>query len=149
MNINPDALAQFDAEDEEDIYAGLPWNHCARFDGIPGMVWYSDVRKVRGDQLRIGDWLDTLDHHGARCIYGMWVGEVHPDDLSETMVQTDAPGPDAPLRTVMFGCGDTETIRADVEYDVVDPASQVTPDGTPVVVDPPPDKTGAREEMEQ
>lgn len=142
MNIDPDALGQLDdPDDEEDIYEGLPWNHCARFDGHPGMVWYAVVRKVHGDQLQIGDWLDTLDHHGARSIHGIWVGDIDTPELADAMVQVNAPRPESPVRTVMFGCGDTETIRCDVEYDVVDPASQVTPDGTPVVIPPRPQRT--------
>lgn len=125
MNIDPDALSQHDDPDTEDIHAGLPWNHCARFDGIPGMVWFSNTRKVRGDQLQVGDWLDSLDHRGARSIYGIRVAE-----------------PGSGFREVCFsggwevyddGSSDTETVRDDVEYDVVDPKSQVTPDGTPVV----------------
>jgi hypothetical protein len=129
---DPNALSAFDDHEED-----LPWNHCARFDGIPGMVWYSEVRKVRGDQLQVGDWLDSLDHRGARCIYGIWFGEIAAADLAEAMVQIDdpGPGPGSPVRTVMFSVGDTETVRVDVEYDVVDPDSQVTPDGTPVVMD--------------
>lgn len=135
MNLDPDALSVNDDPDEEDIYAGLPWNHHARFCGHPGMVWYATSRKVRGDQLKIGDWLDSLDHCGARAIYGMWAGDINTPDLADAMVKTGAPKPGNPIRTVMFGCGDTETIRLDVEYDVVDPNSQVTPDGTPVVGD--------------
>ncbi len=133
MNIDPDALGQHDHDDKEDIYAGLPWNHCRRFDGHPGMVWFSGVRKVLGIDLQVGDCLDTLDHRGARTIYGVWPGEVEPEDLTEVMVGVDAPDPDSPVRTVMFGGGDVETVHVDVEYDVVDLSTQVTPDGTPVV----------------
>lgn len=95
-----------------------------RFDGIPGLVWYADVRKVRGDQLEVGDWLDSLDHRGARSIYGIRVG---------------APG--SGYREVCFsggftvyddGSSDSEMIRDDVEYDVVNPDSQVAPDGSPL-----------------
>lgn len=135
MNIDPDALGQFDdPDDEEDIHAGLPWNHHARFSGYPGMVWYATSQRVLGSQIQIGDWLDTLDHRGARCVYGMWAGEIDAGDLPEVMMRR-LPQPDSPVRTVMFGFGDTETIRVDVEYDIVDPASQVTPDGTPVCGD--------------
>ncbi len=38
MNIAPEALAGNDPGDEEDIYAGLPWNHHARFDGTPVLI---------------------------------------------------------------------------------------------------------------
>ncbi len=130
MNYDPDALHQYDNPDDDDIYEGLPWNHCARYDGIPGAVWYANSRQVRGDQLQVGDWLDSLDHRGARCIYGLWVGNVDPDSLTDDMVHTDF---DSTVRTVMFSFGDVETVACDVEYDVVDPDSQVTPDGTPVV----------------
>lgn len=136
MNIDPDALNRYDTDDEEDIYAGLPWNHYSRFGGHPGMVWYSKVRKVRGNQLQIGDWLDSLDHCGARSIFGIFAGSA-PADADTPDVKhlrgLRADDADSDLLTVMFGGGDTETVRADVEYDVVDPASQVTPDGTPVV----------------
>jgi hypothetical protein len=91
--------------------------YTADFDGIPGMVWYSRARKVRGADLRLGDWLDSLDHRGARMIYGIsW---------------TD---PESPVRTVTFSFDDTELVHANVEYDVVDPDSRVAPDGTPLVV---------------
>lgn len=145
MDINPDALGQHDDGDDEDIHAGTPWNYCGRFDGIPGMVWYSSVRKVRGGDLRIGDALDSLDHRGARTIYGIWCGEVDPDDLTTAMPTLDAPGPDSPVRTVMFSFGDVETVRVDVEYDVVDMDTQVTPDGTPVVMPERPVSTTSEE----
>lgn len=126
MNINPDALGQHDnPDDEEDVYAGLPANHHARFTGHPGLVWYSRIRKVRGADLNVGDWLDSLDHRGARSIHGIRVAT-----------------PGSGFREVHFGGGwtvysdgssDTETVRDDVEYDVVDPDSQVTPTGEPVV----------------
>lgn len=85
------------------------------FLGYPGMVWYSTVTPTRGDGLRVGDWLDSLDHCGARTIRNI----------------TDASGG---YRTVRFSDveGDSETIRDDVLYDVVDPTSVVAPDGTPI-----------------
>jgi hypothetical protein len=137
MDIDPDALCQFDDPDgEDDIHAGLPWNHHARFCGYPGMVWYAESRRVRGDQLRVGDWLDTLDHCGARAIYGIFAGPA-PDGRAtptpEHFWGLRGEDIDSGLLTVMVGGGETETVRADVEYDVVDPDSQVTPDGTPVV----------------
>lgn len=84
-----------------------------RFDGIPGLMWYATSDKVRGSDLKAGDWLDSLDHRGARMIYEV-------ADGSEG------------VRTVWFSGGgdDCETIRADVLYDVVDPDSQVAPDDT-------------------
>jgi hypothetical protein len=120
MNIDPDALRRNDDPDaaQEDVHAGLPWNHCGRLDGHPGMVWYSSVRKTLGGDLKVGDWLDSLDHRGARMICAV------RDD-----------GPDSPVLTVVFSAGDTEQVRRDVDYDVVDPRSQVTPDGTPVATD--------------
>jgi hypothetical protein len=133
---DPDALSTNDPDDQEDIYAGLPWNHAARFCGIPGLVFYSKVEKVRGDQLRIGQWLDTLDHRGARAIFGLFAGAAPPDCGTpdpEHLQRLDCTDVDSGLITVMVGFGETETVRADVEYDVVDPDTQVTPDGTPVV----------------
>lgn len=95
-----------------------------RFDGIPGLVWYADVRTVRGDQLTPGMWLDSLDHRGVRSIAGIWFGAT---SLPSGDFLTDTG-----RLTVMFFGGDTETVRGDVEYDAVDPDSQVTPDGTPM-----------------
>jgi hypothetical protein len=98
--------------------------HKGRFNGIPGLVWYSKVRKVRGRDLKVGDWLDSLDHHGARTIRGIRVA---------------APG--SGFREVRFGSdwtvysdgsSDSETVRDDVMYDVVDPKLQVAPDGSPL-----------------
>lgn len=93
-----------------------PLLYPGRFDGIPGLVWYSRVRKVRGADLQLGDWLDSLDHRGARMIYGIsWT-------------------PGSKRGTVTFGGDDdTEEVHAEVVYDVVDPDSQVAPDGTPLV----------------
>jgi hypothetical protein len=141
MNIDPDALSRYDEPDEEDIYAGLPWNDAARFCGHPGMVWYAKVTKTRGADLKIGDWLDNLDHCGGRMIVGMYLGAV-PDEADENADEW-VPGLDVDpnLRTVIFTGGAGEVIRADVEYDVVDPDSQVTPDGTPVA---PPASTASR-----
>ena len=84
-----------------------------RYDGIPGLVWYSDVRKMRGDELEPGMWLDSLDHSGARMICS-----IDPDM------------PQDQNRMVRFSCGDGEEVRKDVQYDVVDPSSQVAPDGS-------------------
>jgi hypothetical protein len=130
-----DLMTENAPADDADLYAGLPDNHVARFDGHPGLVWFAEVRRVRGDKLQIGDWLDSLDHRGARCIYGLWAGDISAAELADAMLRLDAPQPDSPVRTVMIGGGETETIRVDVEYDVVNPDSQVTPDGTPVVTD--------------
>jgi hypothetical protein len=101
-----------------------------RFDGIPGLVWFAEVRKVLGAELKLGDWLDSLDHHGARSIWGIWRGAATRQQLGSLSFYL--PDKDDPAITVMFGGGDTETIRADVEYDVVDPDSQVAPDGSPL-----------------
>ncbi len=81
--------------------------------GYPGMVWYSKVTPTRGDQLQVGDLLDSLDHRGARPIHNI----------------TNVAGG---YRTVWFSDidGDSETIRDDVMYDVVDLASVCAPDGT-------------------
>jgi hypothetical protein len=91
--------------------------------GYPGMVWYSNVTPTRGDQLKPGDALDSLDHSGARTIVAIRVG---------------APG----FRQVAFspdgfevfpdGSSDSETVRDDVMYDVVDLYSVCAPDGTPI-----------------
>jgi hypothetical protein len=90
--------------------------------GEPGLVWYSRVHKVYGSELRLGDWLDTLDHHGARMIYGIWYGI--NKEASAVHCTADRSG----FRTVMFSAGDTEVVSAYVQYDVVDPNSQVRPD---------------------
>lgn len=99
-------------------------DYVGRFDGEPGLVWYSRVTKTRGDQLQVGDWLDSLDHRGARSIYG---------------VRVTTPG--SGFREVCFsggfqvyddGSSDSEVVRDDVFYDVVDPDSQVAPDGSPL-----------------
>lgn len=86
-----------------------------RYDGEPGLVWYSSVEKVLGAKLKVGNWLDTLDHRGARRIESI-----------------DKDDPSSPLRYVRFSGGDGETVRKGIEYDVVDPNSQVEPDGTPM-----------------
>lgn len=96
-----------------------------RYDGEPGLVWYSEVTKKYGDQLEIGDWLDSLDHSGACRIYAIgqnadtgarYVG------FSEWWRPYAADSRDSDWRMV----------RADVEYDVVNPDSQVQPDGSPL-----------------
>jgi hypothetical protein len=78
--------------------------------GHPGMVWYTTVTPTRGDQLQVGQWLDSLDHCGARTIHNI----------------TDAANG---YRTVWFSNidGDSETVRDDVMYDVVDPDSVTGP----------------------
>lgn len=103
-----------------------------RFDGIPGLVWYASIHKVRGEDLKLGDWLDSLDHRGARMIYGLWLGAATTADLYEETLRTavDIDSGSPKVMTVMFSCGDTEQLRPDVEYDVVDPESQVAPDGS-------------------
>lgn len=94
-----------------------------RLDGMPGLVWYSRVTPKRGDELQVGDWLDSLDHSGARSIYGVRVAN-----------------PGSGFREVCFsggwrvyddGSSDTETVRDDVTYDVVDPDSICDPMGNP------------------
>lgn len=95
----------------------LPGRYC----GIPGLVWYSRVTKTRGDELQVGHALDSLDHRGARTIQG---------------IRPTGPG----SRQVHFGGGwtvypdgssDTETLRDDVMYDVVDMDSVCDPMGNP------------------
>lgn len=95
-----------------------------RFDGIPGLVWYAKVQRVRGNALTPGMWLDSLDHRGARSIAGVWFGGTAEPPASLFVEQN--------VLTVMFFGGDTEVVRSDVEYDVVDPQSQVAPDGSPM-----------------
>lgn len=94
-----------------------------RYCGMPGLVWYSRVTKTRGDHLRIGHALDSLDHRGARTIRGIRVAE-----------------PRSGFREVHFGGGwtvypdgstDSETVRDDVMYDVVDLDSICDPMGDP------------------
>jgi hypothetical protein len=94
-----------------------------RFDGIPRLVWYATVEKVPAAELRLGMWLDSLDHRGARKIAGPWSGA---DDNPVRSFTSDQAG----TVTAMFFGGDTETLRLDVAYGVVDPDSQVTPDGS-------------------
>jgi hypothetical protein len=100
------------------------------FDGIPGLVWYAEATPTLGADLKLGDWLDSLDHRGARSICGIWRGSAPRDELSAAPCY--APDCDDPIITVMFFAGDTEQVRADVMYDVVNPDSQVTPDGSPL-----------------
>jgi hypothetical protein len=97
----------------------LPGRYC----GLPGLVWYSRVTKTRGDQLKVGHALDSLDHRGARTIRGIRVAT-----------------PGSGFREVHFGGGwsvyadgssDTETVRDDVMYDVVDMDSICDPMGNP------------------
>jgi hypothetical protein len=93
--------------------------------GYPGLVWYSRVTKTRGDQLKVGDALDSLDHRGARTIHEVRIAE-----------------PGSGFRQVAFspggfevfpdGSSDSETVRDDVMYDVVDLDSVCAPDGTPI-----------------
>lgn len=99
-------------------------DYVGRYDGVPGLVWYAKVTPTRGDELKVGDWLDSLDHRGARSIYGIRVA-----------------APDSGYREVCFsggftvyddGSSDAEVVRDDVMYDVVDPDSQVAPDGSPL-----------------
>lgn len=84
------------------------------FCGYPGMVWYSQVTPTRGGELKVGDWLDSLDHCGARTIRAIGEGDGY--------------------RTVCFSDieADSEVVRNDVLYDVVNPASIVAPDGTSI-----------------
>lgn len=97
----------------------MPGRYC----GIPGLVWYSRVEKKRGDELGVGDWLDSLDHHGACRIYDIRVAQ-----------------PGSGFREVCFsggwevyddGSSDTQAIRDSVLYDVVDPDSICDPMGNP------------------
>jgi hypothetical protein len=120
---------------ESDPLAGTSDTYHGRFCGYPGLVWYATVRKVKGADLRVGDWLDTLDHRGARAIYGIFAGAAPADtDMVdvEHLCRLTGRDLDSGLLTVMVAGGETETIRVDVEYDVVDPDSQVTPTGEPV-----------------
>jgi hypothetical protein len=97
----------------------LPGRYC----GMPGLIWYSRVTQTRGDQLQVGHALDSLDHRGARTIRGIRVAV-----------------PGSGIREVHFGGGwtvysdgssDTETVRDDVLYDVVDLDSICDPMGNP------------------
>ncbi|HEY6117235.1 MAG TPA: hypothetical protein VI172_14885 [Candidatus Dormibacteraeota bacterium] len=93
------------------------------FAGYPGMVWYSRVTKTRGDQLQAGDALDSLDHCGARTIHAIRTGKA-----GFRQVAFSADG----FTFYADGSSDSETVRDDVEYDVVDLASVCAPDGTPI-----------------
>lgn len=105
----------YEDEDHDENYAG-------RYDGIPGLVWYAEVRKVRGGDLQIGDWIDALDHSGARRIYDL----TPVDPASQTRVVFFS-------FFYLFGDEeDSEVVHTSVTYDVVDPDSQVAPDGSPL-----------------
>jgi hypothetical protein len=97
------------------------------YDGIPGLVWYSKATKTYGRDLKLGDWLDSLDHRGARTIWGLWRGSATRAELGARSLYL--PDQADPLITVMFGGGDTEVVRADVQYDVVEPDSQTARPG--------------------
>ena len=91
-----------------------------RFDGIAGLVWYASVTPTRGDELKIGDWLDSLDHSGARSIHA--IRKANPGtDVHEVAFSPNG-----------FHSGDYEVVRDNVIYDVVNPNSQVDPIGTPM-----------------
>lgn len=81
-----------------------------RYSGMDGLVWYSRVRTVAGDALRVGDWLDTVDHRGARRIQRI-------EETSDL------------YRTVRHADGAFEEIDRDEECSVVDPDSLVDPTG--------------------
>ena len=69
-------------------------------------VRYTKSKKVRGDQLKPGQWIDSLDHRGARQIKSI-----------------DKDDPSSRLRYIHFYFGGGESVRKDVKYDVVDPKS--------------------------
>jgi hypothetical protein len=91
--------------------------------GEPGLVWYSMVEHKRGDELQIGDWLDTLDHRGARMIYAVAIKDRDGDrryvGFSVWHYNLDVEDPGS----------DWEAVRDDVLYDVVDPDSICDPMG--------------------
>lgn len=108
------------APQPESSVTAMTTKRIGQLDGIPGLVWHANVRKVLGADLKVGDWLDTLDHSGARMICGVAL----PND------ERGYPLMSSQSRVVMFSLADNELVRADVEYDVVDPNSQVAPDGS-------------------
>lgn len=80
-------------------------------------VRYTKSKKVRGDKLKPGDWVDSLDHCGARKIKSI-----------------DRDNPSSPLRYVRFYHGGGESVRKDVKYDVVNPNSIVEEERYVVIV---------------
>jgi len=90
----------------------------------PEVMRYTEVRTLLGRDLKLGDWLDSLDRCGARMIYGLWCGSASSSEVGETIRKAV---PDRDVITVMFSIGDTERIRAGVSYDVVDPDSLIEP----------------------
>ena len=106
-------------------YGGTSNNYVGRFDGVPGLVWYATVTPTRGDELKIGDWLDSLDHSGARTIRGILV-RVPGSGRRDVCFSADG------FTVFSDGSSDSETVRDDVLYDVVDPKSQVDPFGEPM-----------------
>jgi hypothetical protein len=86
---------------------------------------YGTVRQVAGADVQPGMWLDTPDRQGARKVYGIMI----PFD----------PEADQNERTVIFGqyaSGgyDSETLRADEFYDVVDSSTEHLHDGDQILL---------------
>jgi hypothetical protein len=94
--------------------------------GEPGLVWYSKVTKKRGDELEIGDWLDSLDHSGACKIWAIGVNSRTGARYVAFSEWDGIPATDG-------DDSDWRMVRADVLYDVVDPDSIVDPAGEPAV----------------
>lgn len=92
------------------------------------MITYTDSRLVKGADLKIGDWLDTLDRGGARAIFGIFAG-MGPDNrgtpTAERLQALRCNDINSGYRTIMVGGGETETVRVDVDYSVVNPDTMV------------------------
>lgn len=105
------------------------------------MILYTEARKVKGRDLAIGDWLDSLGQRGARCIFGIVAGRAPLDGDTPTVEHLKAlrcPDIDGEYRTVLFGGGGSETIHVGVDYDVVNPDTMIEdpdPDPVPVYVE--------------
>jgi hypothetical protein len=80
-------------------------------------VAYGSVTSVFGADLKIGMWLDSLDHGGARMICGLRIVGDEDSLLYQVAFGPLGVGPWDESKWV-------ETIRADVEYDVVDPDTE-------------------------
>lgn len=84
------------------------------FLGEPGRVGYAEKTSRRGDELKIGDWLDALNQSGACKIHAIGVNSdtgARYVGFSEWWL---------PIQAGTFN-SDWRMVRDDVQYDVVDP----------------------------
>lgn len=92
------------------------------------MIIYTEARKVKGRDLAIGDWLDSLGQGGARAIYGIIAGRGPAGGDTPTVEHLTGlrcHDLDGEYRTVLFGGGGSETVHIDVDYDVVNPDTMI------------------------